>query len=39
VGNVSFEHEIRSRAELDQPSDPLGINRDDPLEPRLARSS
>ena len=39
VGNVSFEHEIRSRAEIDQPSDPVGLNRGNPREPRLARSS
>lgn len=40
VGNVSFEHEIRSSAEIDQLSDPTtrapGAN---PPEPRLARSS
>jgi hypothetical protein len=39
VGNVSFEHEVRTRAELDQPSSPVDLNRRDPREPRLARSS
>ncbi|MEO7364841.1 MAG: TIR domain-containing protein [Sphingomicrobium sp.] len=38
VGNVSFEHEVRSRAEIEQQS-PAGIDRRDPHEPRLARSS
>lgn len=38
VGNVSFEHEVRSRAEIDQQS-PTDINRGDPREPKLARSS
>ncbi len=38
VGNVSFEHEVRSRAEIDQQS-PADLNRGDPREPRLARSS
>lgn len=39
VGNVSFEHEIRSRAEIDQQSDPIDLNRGNPRETRLARSS
>lgn len=39
VGNVSFEHVIRSGAEINQPSDPVGLNRGNPREPRLARSS
>lgn len=38
VGNVSFEHEVRSRAAIDQHS-PAGLDRGDPREPRLARSS
>lgn len=40
VGNVSFEHEVRSRAEIGQEGEPLGF---DPAtarrEPRIARSS
>lgn len=40
VGNVSFEHEVRSRAEIEQAGDPLGF---DPgavrRESRVARSS
>jgi hypothetical protein len=39
VGNVSFEHEIRSRAEIEPQGDPVGLNRGNPREPRLARSS
>jgi hypothetical protein len=39
VGNVSFEHEIRSRAEIDRQGDSVGLNRGDPSQPRLARSS
>ena len=40
VGTVSFEHEVRSRAELDRQSNPASINRGaNPREPRLARSS
>ncbi|WP_309662003.1 FHA domain-containing protein [Sphingomonas sp.] len=39
VGNVSFEHEIRSRAEIDQQSSAISGNRGNPREPKLARSS
>ena len=40
VGNVSFEHEIRTRAEMGQQSDPLGFDHGtNPPEARLARSS
>jgi len=40
VGNVSFEHEIRARAEIGQQSDPLGFDHGtSPPEARLARSS
>jgi len=40
VGNVSFEHEIRTRAELDRLSDPLGFDHGlNPPEAKLARSS
>lgn len=40
VGNVSFEHEVRTRAELQRLGDPLGVNYGaDSREPRLARSS
>jgi hypothetical protein len=40
VGNVSFEHEVRSRAELQQLSDTLGVDFGaSPPEPRIARSS
>jgi hypothetical protein len=40
VGNVSFEHEIRSRAEMERQNNPVGVNRGaNPREPRLARSS
>jgi len=35
VGNVSFEHEIRTRAEMELPGDPVGFNRG--AKPRLAR--
>jgi TIR domain/FHA domain len=40
VGNVSFEHEVRTRAEMEREADPVAF--DDgtsPPEPRLARSS
>ena len=40
VGNVSFEHEIRSSAEIGQHGDPATLNPGaNPREPRLARSS
>jgi len=40
VGNVSFEHEIRARAEMPQPADPIGFDRRArPGEARIARSS
>ena len=40
VGNVSFEHEIRSRSEMDLKEDMTGVNRDaGSHEPRIARSS
>lgn len=40
VGSVSFEHEIRSRAEIDLLSDPINLDGGpNPREPRLARSS
>lgn len=40
VGNVSFEHEVRTRAEMQRLSDPPSVNYGaDPREPRLARSS
>ena len=40
VGNVSFEHEVRTRAEMELLSDPVGLNRGaNPREARLARSS
>lgn len=40
VGNVSFEHEIRTRAEMELHGSPAGFNPGaKPREPRLARSS
>ena len=40
VGNVSFEHEVRTRAELQRLSDPLSFNHEaNPRETRLAKSS
>ena len=40
VGNVSFEHEIRTRAELERLSDPLNFDHGaHQREPRLAKSS
>jgi len=40
VGSVSFEHEIRTRAEMQRQSDPLSFNRGaNSREVRLARSS
>ena len=40
VGNVSFEHEVRSRSELEQQGETLGFERRViPREPRIARSS
>ena len=40
VGNVSFEHEVRSRADLEQQGDALGFDLGGiPPEPRIARSS
>ena len=40
VGNVSFEHEIRTRAEMQRQSDPVSFNRGPkPREVRLVRSS
>lgn len=40
VGNVSFEHEVRARAEILPANGPVGIDRRSrPGEPRLARSS
>jgi hypothetical protein len=40
VGNVSFEHEVRTRAEMPSLNEPVGIRRGRrPDEPRLARSS
>ena len=40
VGTVSFEHEVRDRAELERQNDPLAFNRGpNPREPKLARSS
>ena len=40
VGAVSFEHEVCTRAEIEQHSDPVGYNRGaNPREPRLASSS
>jgi hypothetical protein len=38
VGNVSFEHQVRTRGELQLPLDPAGFNRETaPREARLAR--
>lgn len=40
VGNVSFEHEIRSRAEMERQNNPVSVNRGaNPPAARLARSS
>jgi hypothetical protein len=40
VGNVSFEHEVRSRAEMEQKGDVLGFDSGlTPRESRIARSS
>ena len=40
VGNVSFEHEVRTRAEMELQGNPAGVNPGaNPREPRLARSS
>jgi hypothetical protein len=40
VGNVSFEHEIRTRAEMELAGNPAGFNPGgNPREPRLASSS
>jgi pSer/pThr/pTyr-binding forkhead associated (FHA) protein len=39
VGNISFEHELRSRAELQQQGDMPGYELGTPREPRIARSS
>lgn len=40
VGNVSFEHEIRTRAEMELQGSPVGFDPGaKPREPRLARSS
>ncbi len=40
VGNVSFEHEVRTRADMELQGNPAGVNPGaNPREPRLARSS
>ena len=40
VGNVSFEHEVRNRAEVEQPDDPVDFNLGtSSRESRIARSS
>lgn len=39
VGSVTFEHEVRTQAEIDQPIDPIGLGAEAmPREARLARS-